>query len=775
MKNVKKGFWMTLLCSTAVLLSACGKKESVEEEGNFTYVPEWLTAVSAEDGGFENLSVVGNRVYYSGSTYNEEAYTQNFSYLDLSEKDAKPVVLKEIVSRHDNEGEFRVYIRASFPTQDGSFYMLTSSTPIVADDATPEAWQAAERQTVYELTKYTESGEELFKKDVTESVNSRENTWISQGFADKDGNVYLTSQQYMLVYDKDGNFETTVEPAKDAAMGMGYINGWGVLADGRLALIQDGSSGVELKIYDAAKKEFSDSYTGLPMDCYNAKPASGGEGNVLLTGQSGIYLYNLEKKESTELLKWLDCNLNGDYAETATMLADGRILVYYRDWNTNENSLILLNKTEASAVPQKEVITLGCFGLDQSLQQAVVNFNKTNEKYKIEIVDYSEDMMYASGEDGIQLYKDARNRFNSDILTGNGTDLFVPDGMDLSQLTQKGVIEDLTPYLEKSTVLKREDFIEPVLKAYTFNGTLTAIPTSFNMTTIFGRQSELGDRENWTMEDMLAFGAAHPDEELFPTSTRAYVLEQCLQFAFDSYVNWETGEVFFDSEEFKQVLKLAKTYPEELDWENQPSEAMQLNSHKGLLHIADIYSPTSWQVVEKMFGEPVKAIGFPSSGESGVKVEAYSLVCMNAASKNKEVCWSFLESRLAEDYNGMFSWGFPIKKADFEKNFAEEMVQQYQTDANGEPLLDEKGEPIKISKGSYGWQDFEIELFAATEEEKENIWNLINRIDGVRNRNDALMDIVSEEAAPFFNGQKSLEEVVDIIQSRAKIYVNESR
>ena len=37
------------------------------------------------------------------------------------------------------------------------------------------------------------------------------------------------------------------------------------------------------------------------------------------------------------------------------------------------------------------------------------------------------------------------------------------------------------------------------------------------------------------------------------------------------------------------------------------------------------------------------------------------------------------------------------------------------------------------------------------------------------------MNIITEEAEAYFKGQKTLNEVADIIQSRATIYVNETK
>ena len=38
-----------------------------------------------------------------------------------------------------------------------------------------------------------------------------------------------------------------------------------------------------------------------------------------------------------------------------------------------------------------------------------------------------------------------------------------------------------------------------------------------------------------------------------------------------------------------------------------------------------------------------------------------------------------------------------------------------------------------------------------------------------------LLEIIAEELEPYYNGDKTLDEVTAIIQSRAEIYMNENR
>ena len=69
----------------------------------------------------------------------------------------------------------------------------------------------------------------------------------------------------------------------------------------------------------------------------------------------------------------------------------------------------------------------------------------------------------------------------------------------------------------------------------------------------------------------------------------------------------------------------------------------------------------------------------------------------------------------------------------------------------------------------------EVKMEPLTQEQVDYFMSIINSVDGSYNYDDELVTVVSEEAAAFFAGQKSAEEVAKLIQSRVQIYVNEQR
>ena len=86
---------------------------------------------------------------------------------------------------------------------------------------------------------------------------------------------------------------------------------------------------------------------------------------------------------------------------------------------------------------------------------------------------------------------------------------------------------------------------------------------------------------------------------------------------------------------------------------------------------------------------------------------------------------------------------------------------------------------LKEQDKSYNmtWDDVEITVDRVTENDIEMLRKLIGKIDSIASdrQNTSLMNIITEEAEAYFKGQKTLNEVTDIIQSRATIYVNETK
>ena len=108
----------------------------------------------------------------------------------------------------------------------------------------------------------------------------------------------------------------------------------------------------------------------------------------------------------------------------------------------------------------------------------------------------------------------------------------------------------------------------------------------------------------------------------------------------------------------------------------------------------------------------------------------------------------------------------PIQMKYFREKAQEATQRPYYMDENGE----------KVEYDDYYYiNDEEIKLEPMTQEEVDAVVDYIFSVNKCYYGNTDIANIISEEAAPYFNGQKSAQEAAKIIQSRAQIYVNERR
>ena len=89
-------------------------------------------------------------------------------------------------------------------------------------------------------------------------------------------------------------------------------------------------------------------------------------------------------------------------------------------------------------------------------------------------------------------------------------------------------------------------------------------------------------------------------------------------------------------------------------------------------------------------------------------------------------------------------------------------------------MLDENGEPKQYPKTTWGYDNWEVEIYAATQEEVDLIWDMIEIAKPVGMNDATIFQMINEEATPYFEGQKSAADVAKIIQSRVEIYVSEN-
>ena len=78
--------------------------------------------------------------------------------------------------------------------------------------------------------------------------------------------------------------------------------------------------------------------------------------------------------------------------------------------------------------------------------------------------------------------------------------------------------------------------------------------------------------------------------------------------------------------------------------------------------------------------------------------------------------------------------------------------------------------------GGWSWGEFDIEIQPATQADVDQVKDLVYNTTAVAGAvSDDITNIITEEAAAYFSGQKSAEDVAGIIQSRMQVYLSETK
>lgn len=758
---IKKGASMVLVTILGLALVACGSKEAEEPSGKvesetdsgYVYVPEFHTLNMEEETSINRLKVHGDALYYTTYTYNESTQESESGFARRYLNTLEELLSLDFITEEgftSSMGDFAF-------DKENNLYAIWHVSPVYEEG---KEYEESDYKTY--LVRYTSDMKEEWSVNLAE-VFSDENRYVQSMVTGGEDKVYLSSENVIYVLDSTGTLVKTISVNTD------WINGLTTTSEGRVFAVQYGNNGMELVEIDTIKDVVGETFDNLPDT--NNDIRAGREGTLLVGGFSKLYEYDLTTKEAKEVLDWVDCNIQGNYARDIAMQTDGRIVIFCDNYEGNPE-IAFLTKTEASQVPQKKILTVGTlYESNSSLQEAVVAFNKVNTEYQIKIKGYMDE----TAEWTENLYSDSIALFHADLVSDNCPDLIDLSMVNLDNLTAKGVLEDLTPYLESSEAANMEDFVPSALNAYRVNGIQTTVPTYFTINTLLARTSVVGEEPGWTMEDMLKLAKENPDAQLLHGMTKDTALRTCLMYASDSFIDYENGTCSFDSPQFIQFLEFTNCFDAEYEYNEEESFPNMLQEGKVLLSDASFSDVHAYQMYHLMFeGDGVTPIGYPTSdGSPGVFLSGNEIYGISAKSEHKEAAWAFLESVLSDELE-LHAWGFPSRKEHLEEMLAQACEPEYQYDENGEILKDEKGNPIENPKTSWGYDNWNVDIYAASREEIDGIRALIEIARPLSQESDEIFAIITEEAGPYFAGQKSAEETAKIIQSRVQIFVSET-
>lgn len=645
-------------------------------------------------------------------------------------------------------------------TDDGFVLVLSSYTM----DYSVEDADTADTETAlsgtYTLLYLSEDGTEKWRTELDKSTDGSSIEGIDSIFCE-DGNIYLaTTSELVLINKDDGSVQSQVYAVTDSE----YYNQYYPLEDGSIAVLQYTDDGQVFGILDADTGKLSDDTVAIPSGLY-MQSAFAGMGNTLyVAGENGIYKADMKEKTFTQILDFIASDLNATGVSALAGLSDDVLAAVLSD-NDGNSELDILTKADTSDQKDKTAITVGGYSLDYTVRKAIVAFNKENDNYKIEIKDYTS---YDSDEG-----TEGMDQLNTDIISGNAPDIMILDNdMPVSSYIEKGVLLPLDDYLDSDSDIDSDNYLTNISDAFRTDGKLYEIVPAFSLETVAGKTSDIGDGSDFNLEMLRNLQKERNAETgyLFGLYDRSTLLDSALSFVGNMYVDLENGKSTFDSDSFRDLLAFIKECPDSISDEQYSEDSSTFyRSGKSLFYISDLTSFSDYQsITQGMFGDAVTFAGFPAEKNSGIVIRPQMQLAVSASTKEKEACWEFLKYFLMDDFQSSVDQNFscwPVSVTAIDALGEEAKKNPTYTDENG----NEVEQPNEYYLGTES-----IELKPLTDEEVENVKNILKSASETFYYNSDVQNIISEETGAYFEGQKDVEEVTDVIQNRVNTYIKEN-
>lgn len=729
-----------------------------QDECNEYYNSQGGGKVSASDVTTEEATVPDVLEKYKDVkyvTYLFSVKTDGTGYTRLNDYKA-PVAEGEYSSANTNnicvDGQGNLWVLESMNT-------TIFDTPEGFNKDTDDIWKYYDHdEQTYKVRKLSPTGAEVSSIDLSSlDDGSQEYFYINYMAADDAGNIYIAdSNNNIAIFSGDGASLGTIKCD-------GYVNTLVKLGDGKVYASGNNEEGKSsLSVVDAAKKQLGEKQD-IPNQAWNFYDG-GSNYDLSYSDGSSLYGFNFGDETPTKILTWINSDINSDYMIFSRILDDGNVFAISNNYDNDTYTceFIKLVKTPASEVTQKTPITLGCIYLDYDLRSKVLKFNKTNDKYRIEIVDYSE---YNTDDD----INAGLTKLNTEIVAGNSPDIIAINNFSYDQYAAKGLLEDLYPYLDKDTKLSRDDFVPSILKIQETDGKLYHLGTGFTISSIVGSADVLGSESGWTMSELQDIIKQHPEADcvLGQNVSREDLFNMFLSANYENYIDWDTGKCSFDSDDFKNLLKFINGFPstDDIDWENTQwlSQTQLVSEGRQLMSYFNLYDFNSIQDSTLTFGKNIVFKGYPCEDRNGTVANITGNMAITTTCKDKDAAWEFISDLYTKDAQENMWNGMPMNQKVFDEKLAEAMKQEY--DENGNP----------ISRG--GWSDgtTEMQYYAVTQEQADQIRKLVNSVSRTALYDSTVIDLITDSVKPYLKGEKTVDAVASEVQSRMNIYVNEQR
>ena len=566
---------------------------------------------------------------------------------------------------------------------------------------------------------HEEQGErELLLEEVQQTRRSAGCKWLRD-----EEHFYALNSISLLVLKTDGEKVCEIRPEES-------IRDIGLSKEGDVILVTENESRFSyvLQILNPETGTLSGNYE--LSDWFGI--AEGAAKGVLVLDLSGVYDLDVESGEKIYYMRWSGTsyspNMNSNPSYTFKMTEDGDMEMLQRRMVKEEYYEVSIRKINPDEM-DKTPLVLRVMYANSGLKLLVTRFNQQNQEYHVFLQD-------RSGE----YYGDFVSRTDMEIATGKGPDMFEYDVVsNIYALVEKGALENLEPYLAQDGI-DRSAYAPETFQNFGREDGIYYAGYEMEGITMYIKEELTGS----TLEELLD-NMENCDEQVVFNSRYYYTQNKLLRYFFqmseDFYgmVDWEGKTCDFSGELWEQILRVVKRYG--VTDRNQQWEEIAEPGYNGRI---DRFAYEDASLMQGMV-----LTGYPSEEGMTNQLNVAGLA-VNAASGHKEGVWQFIRFVLEEENQEL-------------------VLQDGRLPVNEKVLQAYVDEEVSKPNGCYPPGE---EVYI-TEDQLEKFWACLNHARITPGRTEAVLAIIQEEAELYFTGDKSIEEISDIIENRVRLYLAE--
>ena len=599
-----------------------------------------------------------------------------------------------------------------------------------------------------------------------------------------DGRFAIFDYNGLLIYDREGKkcFEIT-DPGRMLGTTIFTLEGKSYVTSS----VYDMENGddVQIKEVDISSGKLG---KGLSINVPQAlgritETATG----LYVSGSSGCYKINIHTGELELIFDWNDTDVGRSLLISTTIVPKGDNEFYARcrsfNNSTIEEKTYLVDLTRAEKNPHagKKIIVVGGTGLE--MQTSFVDFvseynSDPQNKCRAVLEDYTDEMVTGGGKAELE------RKVYLDVISGDGPDILLNFG-NIASFQTENIMVDMNQYIDGKDGIDRSKFFDNIFRAMEKRGELYHIPIRIALSGLQANTKYISNETGWTFDEFdeasskIPAGVSFVESQLYND-----FLKILLDTSMDDFINYEKKTVNFNNDTMKKYLQMTLKYgvkeiPEDegisYAYESDgtyyaPEYRTETKFGNGMLAARSIYLTRidDYLMARQLIKSPSSFLGYPSSERSGMTIESLTSIGIVAASDQKDLAWdlirSYMEYSAAPDLGDM---GISVNKEVFEKEtqsaleknkeeydrartYFEDLVKQY----GG--IVDDSSLPPLIA-------DEDIREFRS----------LIENATKSSCIDESIFNIIAEEAAGYFAGDRTEDDVLKNIDNRAKLVVTE--